>query len=689
MGADKTKQDGVQSGNIEEILRERDRLDQILVEKFKKEVTILFTDICGYTEYVDTKGDISGRAMLQRHNDIVLPLVEQHEGEVIKIIGDAVMAFFSDPLSAVKAATAIQEALLEHNQKTEAANHIHVKIGLNMGGVLVDAVDAHGDAVNVASRIQAEAGEDEILISSNIHEQVRGSEDILCRFRGEVKVKGKAEGLELYRVVWQDKDIVSDVAPSVRGGEVSAEERSRPPLKVLQLEITREEELLKISAHEQSAGEVSTIRHYDEIAISSERIGAHCREIVESLNNANREGRLTREILMRLREVGKVLYSELFTPDVKEKVENAKADYLTLNLDDRLVHVPWELLHDGKQFLCQRFNIGRLVKTKQAILNSKTRLLGRPLKMLILADPRGDLEGAHQEGVEIRDYMDGHRDFVSASLRSDDVTPKFIRQKIGNFDLVHYAGHADYHHQNPGESGWRLKRGTITAGEITDMAGTATMPALIFSNACQSARTEEWRITENFHDEIFGLANAFTLAGVKHYVGTFWEILDEPSRRFALAFYRNLLSGMTIGEAMRKARIELINTYGEENIVWASYLLYGDPTTNYMDQVRSLEEQEISGEVAPTGIPSMDRRGREVGVREDVTAIAQREARRKKWTWLGLAAGIVLLAGVFFWGYPGVLREGTGKYEVAAIAYYNEGSFDEALDACTILEEKN
>ena len=93
------------------------------------------------------------------------------------------------------------------------------------------------------------------------------------------------------------------------------------------------------------------------------------------------------------------------------------------------------------------------------------------------------------------------------------------------------------------------------------------MPALIFSNACQSARTEEWTLREYFQEEIFGLANAFVLAGVKHYIGTFWEILDEPSSKFALEFYKNLISGMTIGEAIRKARLTLIKQYGEETIV--------------------------------------------------------------------------------------------------------------------------
>ena len=139
--------------------------------------------------------------------------------------------------------------------------------------------------------------------------------------------------------------------------------------------------------------------------------------------------------------------------------------------------------------------------------------------------------------------------------------------------------------ENPGKSGWRLSDGNLLAHEIKKMADTGFMPALIFSNACQSARTDEWNLKSHFQNEIFGLANAFILSGVKHYIGTFWEVLDEPSKRFAIEFYRHLFESKTVGEAVRMARLDLMDEYGEEAIVWASYLLYGDPTFNYMSHI--------------------------------------------------------------------------------------------------------
>ena len=65
-------------------MRERDRLDTIFcIIQFRRRMAIVFTDVCGYTHYMDTRGDIAGRAWMQKHNDIVLPLIVQHQGNVL------------------------------------------------------------------------------------------------------------------------------------------------------------------------------------------------------------------------------------------------------------------------------------------------------------------------------------------------------------------------------------------------------------------------------------------------------------------------------------------------------------------------------------------------------------------------------------------------------------------------------
>jgi hypothetical protein len=124
------------------------------------------------------------------------------------------------------------------------------------------------------------------------------------------------------------------------------------------------------------------------------------------------------------------------------------------------------------------------------------------------------------------------------------------------------------------------------------------MPSLVFSNACQSGHSGEWRIGEEDEQRIFGLANAYLLAGVQHYIGTFWEILDEPSSQFAKLFYGSTSQGESVGEAVRKAREKLIEAHGEETIVWAGYMLYGDPTFVFDPAEKKEAEEPVVRDIA-------------------------------------------------------------------------------------------
>lgn len=671
-------------GNIAEFLRERERLDKLITKKFRKKRAIVFSDVCGFTQYMDKMGDLRGAALIQKHHDIVLPLIEEGGGEVLDIMGDGVMASFPDSITATHASIAIQKGLAEYNSSVDPSDIIQVKIGINSGDIFVEKGRVAGDVVNVSSRIQAQAAADQILVSRNVYDDISGNEEILCRFHDNVQVKGKSDPLELYRIIWEDEDVVLSAEPRVRAVERESDGKISRPQTVLQIEVERDDNKLKISASEQVGGETLTVRQYEDVPVSMDKVEDKCRGIIKTLNKANRKGRVTPDILVKLREIGQVLSDDFFTRNVKDKIRTTRAGHLVVRIDDQLVQVPWELLHDGRQFLCQKFSMGRLVRTKQKVIGSgKSRALARPMKMLVLADPNGDLKEAYSEGIQIRDYIDQDKELINTFLQTHNVTADYIRERIRNFDLIHFAGHHDYDQQNPEQSGWRLTNGIFAARDIMKMVGTASMPALVFSNACQTARTEEWAISNNIQNEIYSLANAFILAGVKHYIGTFWEVLDEPSRRFALEFYQHLLKGLTTGEAVRQARLAVIREYGEETIVWASYLLYGDPLFNYMEQIKAFQAPELE---EPRFVPLPQT---EVRSQEEVIDFAGKPEKKKIPVWLGIGAAAIVLFIVLFFSYPSLFKEDTTQYENAVLAHYRGGDFEQALKSADILIEKD
>ena len=172
---------------------------------------------------------------------------------------------------------------------------------------------------------------------------------------------------------------------------------------------------------------------------------------------------------------------------------------------------------------------GRLVSTQQALVERQERRPEQSLKMLIVADPQGDLPAAAREGTTIQADLAGEAERLRVDLRQRRVGTASIKSALGQYDVLHYAGHADYDLQEPAQSGWRLADGKLTAQDVMQLGAAAPVPALVFCNACQSGQTQAWTLSQEAEQAIYGLANAFLLAGAQHYLGSFWEIPDQPS----------------------------------------------------------------------------------------------------------------------------------------------------------------
>jgi hypothetical protein len=111
--------------------------------------------------------------------------------------------------------------------------------------------------------------------------------------------------------------------------------------------------------------------------------------------------------------------------------------------------------------------------------------------------------------------------------------------------------------------------------------GRVDFPGLVFLNGCGShdVTARLAGATDGAGaDGLSGLAGALLLGGTRHVVGTLWDVRDEVARLFALAAYAELQHGGTIGAALGAARDALVARGGEESLLWASHLLYGDPT---------------------------------------------------------------------------------------------------------------
>ena len=126
-----------------------------------RNLTILLTDIKGFTDKTSHKSRVEIQEMLDQHKTIVLPILLAKGGKLVKTIGDAFLMTFESPTDAVLAGVQVQEALRQHNADKGHEDRIEIRIAINQGEVNLSDNDVFGEPVNITARIEAiaEAGE--------------------------------------------------------------------------------------------------------------------------------------------------------------------------------------------------------------------------------------------------------------------------------------------------------------------------------------------------------------------------------------------------------------------------------------------------------------------------------------------------------------------------------------------------
>jgi class 3 adenylate cyclase/CHAT domain-containing protein len=552
----KDRDESTRAAEVESLLEQRQRIE-IEIEHLRQEVTILYSDIVGYTQYTQSRGDVAGRLLIERHCRLVLPVVTRYGGTFVKTVGDAAMVRFDRPGPAVEAACAVLRSLQVENRNSSEEDRFHLRIGVATGKAIVEANDINGDVVNISARLCKMAEADGILVCHRTVEDLDAYLSGICIPCPERKVRGaEREPIRAYRVVWDP------------GSPAKPPQPGRPALI---LDIRKEEKQLLLSLQPGGSGH-ETVSQYETVEWNGTVVEEACSQIVQALKRAtNVEGKRS---LDEVRSAGSTLYDVLLTREIKDRLRETSHDALILRLQDELVNVPWELLYDGRSFFANRFALGRLVSSREKPREVEPIPTLHPW-LTIISDPQGNLPAAHREGSDLAERF-GSTERISVRMKANaDIG--YVRKALRQSTLIHYCGHAEYDDENPSGSGWLLSDGRLSAADIMQMAeGSKVSPLLVFANACHSGRAEEWSVRSQ--ERIYGLAKAFLLSGVRHYIGTLWEVLDAPGHEFSTLFYGSLLRGRPIGVALRHARRGVIESRGEECLIWASYVLYGDPS---------------------------------------------------------------------------------------------------------------
>ncbi|MEP1208197.1 MAG: adenylate/guanylate cyclase domain-containing protein [Rhizobiaceae bacterium] len=184
-------------------------------ERVKRRLAaILALDVVGYSRLMgeDESGTLA--ALITLRKSIVEPSVSEHGGRIVKLMGDGALVEFASAVDSVECAIAIQNAFADRNGKLEAEQSITLRIGINLGDIIIEHGDIYGDGVNVAARLEEIAEPGEICVSGTVFDQVDGKLQVGLQDLGLKEMKNIANPVRVYRVGSQSTQKASPPQPA-------------------------------------------------------------------------------------------------------------------------------------------------------------------------------------------------------------------------------------------------------------------------------------------------------------------------------------------------------------------------------------------------------------------------------------------------------------------------------------------
>lgn len=283
---------------------------------------------------------------------------------------------------------------------------------------------------------------------------------------------------------------------------------------------------------------------------------------------ADASGAISDAGLDAMRSAGQWLFDELLPYSIKAILRTGSGTLL-LSLSPALLPIPWEFLCVDGAFLSERWGIGRSVQDDVHAPPPATPVPStRTTRVQIIADPDGTLDDAYAEGEALYQRLRRHPS-IDVSVRSGDVDLAYLRSHIRDAEILHYAGHIDAHRL-------RLAGDHFGPEHLERLAGSGGLPRLVVLNGCAGLDATDWEPS---------LVRAWSIAGAEFLVGPTQPLPDRLGLLFAEAFYREVLAGAALGEAMRDARATIARQVGPAAVVWGAYVLYGDPGVRLVQRV--------------------------------------------------------------------------------------------------------
>ena len=191
---------------------------------------ILAADVVGYSRLMEADEELTRARLRVLHAELIDPQIAADGGRIVKTMGDGILVEFASVVDAVRNALAIQSAMRRRNADIAEEIRIEFRVGVNVGDVIIEADDIHGDGVNVAARLEGLCEPGQVYVSAVVYEQAAGKLEAKFEDLGEQTVKNIAKPVRVYRANVEPK---VDARPEPQTTTASPGLPDKPSIAVL------------------------------------------------------------------------------------------------------------------------------------------------------------------------------------------------------------------------------------------------------------------------------------------------------------------------------------------------------------------------------------------------------------------------------------------------------------------------
>ena len=174
---------------------------------------ILAADVVGYSRLMEADEEGTRARLRSLHSELIDPRIAADGGRIVKTMGDGILVEFPSIVDAVRNALAFQGAMQRRNADVPEEARIEFRVGVNLGDVIIEGDDIHGDGVNIAARLEGLCEPGEVYVSGVVHDQTVGKLEASFEDLGEQTVKNIDRPVRSYRISFEPGGVKRNLAP--------------------------------------------------------------------------------------------------------------------------------------------------------------------------------------------------------------------------------------------------------------------------------------------------------------------------------------------------------------------------------------------------------------------------------------------------------------------------------------------